>query len=252
MIVRDDRLRWPVPRELPGLLPGLVLADIGRRGKYLLFDFGRGWLIAHLGMSGSIRVLAGDGGDLPAPSRHDHVDIVFDGATMRYQDARRFGAMLWHPREAGPLDGHPLLARLGVEPLSEDFDGARLHAGTRGRVVGIKQLLLAGRVVVGVGNIYASESLYRAGIRPGTPAARLSRRRCDTLARCIRLTLEEAIAFGGSTLKDFVAADGARGGFQRVARVYGRAGQPCQGCGTPIRVRHDQQRATYYCPRCQT
>ena len=159
--------------------------------------------------------------------------------------------MLWHDAGDGPPDAHPLLAGLGVEPFSEAFDGRLLHAATRGRRVAIKQLLLSGWPVVGVGNIYASESLFRAGIRPGTAAHRLSRPRCDRLAAAIRDTLSAAIAAGGSTLRDFVGSDGASGWFQLECFVYDRAGEPCRVCGEPVRTRRQQQRATYWCAGCQ-
>lgn len=246
--VRESRLRWPVPATLAERLRGARLLGTRRRGKYLLLAFADGWLIVHLGMSGTLRYLP-----VSEPVRaHDHVDLAFERGVLRYHDPRRFGAMLWHGREQGPVDAHPLLAALGVEPLEGGFDGATLYQGTRGRTGSIKQVLLAGHVVVGVGNIYASESLFRAGIRPGTAAGRLSRARCERLAQAIRETLAEAIGRGGSSLRDFVSSAGEQGYFQLDAFVYGRAGLPCRRCGTPIRLARHQQRATYYCPRCQT
>lgn len=245
--VRDPRLRWPVPADLDTRLRGRRLHAVDRRGKYLLLRFSGGTLIVHLGMSGSLRFLA-----QPAPPRrHDHVDLAFEHGVLRYHDPRRFGAMLWHPEAAGDPHGHPLLAGLGVEPFSPQFDGAYLHRATRGRKVAIKQLLLAGHAVVGVGNIYASESLFRARIRPSTPAGRLSAARCDALAAAVRATLADAIERGGSSLRDFVGSDGASGYFQLDCLVYGRAGEPCRACGAKVRVRQDQARATYWCPRCQ-
>jgi formamidopyrimidine-DNA glycosylase len=196
-------------------------------------------------MSGSLRVHPA-----PTPRRpHDHVDIVLDdGSLVRYHDPRRFGSMLW----TGPDPArHPLLASLGPEPLSPAFDAAYLHRKLRGRRAAIKVLLMDSRVVVGVGNIYASESLFRAGIRPGTPAGRLSRPRLARLVDAVRVVLDEAITQGGSTLRDYVDSSGAAGAFQRGHRVYGRQGQPCTICGTPIRATRHGQRATYYCPRCQ-
>lgn len=245
--VRAPALRWPLPDRLGERLAGRAPLAVERRGKYLLMRFEHGWLIVHLGMSGSLRFVDAP----PAPGRHDHVDFVFDDGVLRYHDPRRFGAVLWHPDAAGDVLGHPLLRALGVEPFSDAFDGDALYRGTRGRSVAIKSLLLAGKVVVGVGNIYASESLFRAGIRPSTPAHRLSRARCARLAESIRATLADAIERGGSTLRDFVATDGRRGYFQDHWLVYGRAGQPCRRCGAPVRAAVAQQRATYWCPRCQ-
>lgn len=245
--VREPRLRWPVPEGLSRELAGRRLESVGRRGKYLLMDFGGATLIAHLGMSGNFRILEAP----QAPARHDHVDIDFGERLLRYHDPRRFGAMLWHTPADGPVSAHPLLAGLGVEPFSDEFDGEMLYRATRGRAVAIKQLLLSGTVVVGVGNIYASESLFRAGIRPSTPARRIGRERCERLAGAIRETLADAIARGGSSLRDFVGSDGQGGYFQLDCFVYGRAGQPCRVCGTPVAMRRDQQRATYWCPACQ-
>lgn len=245
--VREPRLRWPVPEGLSRELAGRRLESVGRRGKYLLMDFGGATLIAHLGMSGNFRILEAP----QAPARHDHVDIDFGERLLRYHDPRRFGAMLWHTPADGPVSAHPLLAGLGVEPFSDEFDGEMLYRATRGRAVAIKQLLLSGTVVVGVGNIYASESLFRAGIRPSSPARRIGRERCERLAGAIRETLADAIARGGSSLRDFVGSDGQGGYFQLDCFVYGRAGQPCRVCGTPVAMRRDQQRATYWCPACQ-
>ncbi len=245
--VREPRLRWPVPEGLSRELAGRRLESVGRRGKYLLMDFGGATLIAHLGMSGNFRILEAP----QAPARHDHVDIDFGERLLRYHDPRRFGAMLWHTPADGPVSAHPLLAGLGVEPFSDEFDGEMLYRATRGRAAAIKQLLLSGTVVVGVGNIYASESLFRAGIRPSTPARRIGRERCERLAGAIRETLADAIARGGSSLRDFVGSDGQGGYFQLDCFVYGRAGQPCRVCGTPVAMRRDQQRATYWCPACQ-
>ena len=244
---RVPALRWPIPDDLHARLSGRTLEAVERRGKYLLLAFEAGWLIVHLGMSGT---LAWARADLPLRA-HDHLDLVFGDGVLRLNDPRRFGAVLWHDAADGPPQGHPLLASLGIEPFSAGFDGALLHAGTRGRRVAIKQLLLSGTLVVGVGNIYASESLFRAGIRPSTPARSLTRPRCDRLAEAIRATLSAAIAAGGSTLRDFVSSAGASGYFQLECNVYDRAGQPCRVCGAPVRMRRDQQRATYWCVGCQ-
>jgi len=245
--VRESRLRWPVPADLDARLCGRPLRSVERRGKYLLLGFDHGVLVVHLGMSGSLRFLERP----PPPSRHDHVDLVFGHGTLRYHDPRRFGAMLWHDAGDGPVLAHPLLAGLGVEPLSGSFDGALLHRATRGRRVSIKQALLSGAIVVGVGNIYASESLFRAGVRPTTPAQRVGRERCERLAGAIRATLSDAIGRGGSSLRDFVASDGATGCFQLDCFVYGRAGEPCRICGAPVRSLRQTQRSTFYCAHCQ-
>jgi formamidopyrimidine-DNA glycosylase len=245
--VREPRLRWPVPESLSESLAGRRLDAVERRGKYLLLRFGDGTLIVHLGMSGHLRVHEVP----PPPARHDHVDIDFGERLLRYHDPRRFGAVLWHRDLDGPIAQHRLLAGLGVEPFSDAFSGEMLYRATRERRLGIKQLLLAGNVVVGVGNIYASESLFRAGIRPSTAAYRIGRERYERLAEAIRATLAAAIERGGSTLRDFAASDGQGGYFQLDCYVYGRAGLPCRVCGTSILVRRDQQRSTYWCPSCQ-
>lgn len=251
LVVRERRLRWPVPAQLARAIAEQTVVALDRRGKYLLWRFAHGTLISHLGMSGSWRLHLGEA---PAPGAHDHVDIVFEGASprlARLTDPRRFGALLWHAARAGDVERHPLLAALGVEPFDPRFDGRWLHAGTRGRSASIKQMLLEGRIVVGVGNIYASESLFRAGIHPALPAQRLGPARCARLADAIRAVLTEAIGVGGTTLRDFVGADGAQGYFMLDAFVYDRAGQPCKVCSAPIRRIVQGQRATFYCPRCQ-
>jgi len=247
--VREFRLRWPVPRDLSQQLSGRRVRRLLRRGKYLLWEFDHGTLISHLGMSGAWRVWPGD--SAPPPRLHDHVDIVLTGGLLRLTDPRRFGALLWHPDAAGPLDQHPLLASLGIEPFDPRFGGAVLYAGTRRRAVSIKQALLAGHIVVGVGNIYASEALFRAGINPKLPARRLGPARCERLAAAVQEVLTEAIRVGGSTLRDFVSAAGDEGYFMLDAAVYEREGAPCRRCGTPIRRIVQGQRSTYYCPACQ-
>ena len=247
VIRRRPALRWPIPDELSEQLPGRVLLAVERRSKYLLLRFEPGTLIIHLGMSGTFTWVAPD-----APlRRHDHLDLVFDGGRLRLNDPRRFGAALWQPAAAGDVLGHPLLRTLGVEPLTDGFDGRLLHQATRGRRGPIKTVLLSGAIVVGVGNIYASESLFRAGIRPTTPSGRLSLARCERLATAVRETLTDAIAAGGSSLKDFVSSDGHSGHFQLACQVYGRDGQPCLRCGATVIRRVQQQRATYWCPACQ-
>jgi formamidopyrimidine-DNA glycosylase len=248
VVRRAPALRWPIPDDLDERLSGRVLRAVERRGKYLLLAFDHGSLIVHLGMSGTIAWRRAD-----APLRaHDHLDVVFDDGVLRLNDPRRFGAVLWHDGADGPVERHPLLASLGVEPFSPVFSGELLYRSTRGRRVAIKQLLLAGTVVVGVGNIYASESLFRAGIRPSTPAHRVGRTRCDRLADSIRTTLSAAIAAGGSTLRDFVSSEGESGYFQLECFVYDRAGQPCRVCGAPVRTMRQQQRATFWCAGCQS
>ena len=225
----------------------LSLAEAVTPGKYLLLQFEHGTQLIHLGMSGSLRRV--DAAD--EPRRHDHVDWVFADAVFRLHDPRRFGAVVWHPNEAGPLEAHPLLARLGIEPFDPRFDGDWLHRGLRGRAVAVKQALLAGDIVVGVGNIYASESLFRAGIDPRRRAGRLSRAECARLAKAIKETLRAAIRAGGSSLRDYVGADGALGEFQSRTWVYGREGEPCRRCRTPVRRIVQGARSTFFCPTCQ-
>ncbi|CAJ0796477.1 Formamidopyrimidine-DNA glycosylase [Ralstonia condita] len=260
-VVRHHGLRWPVDPALPALLKGLTVTRLLRRGKYLLIECmpddgaaggSGGWLLIHLGMTGTLRVL-----EAPRPAEpHDHIDIELAAATgapvtLRYRDPRRFGAVLWHPGDEAGLAEHPLLRNLGIEPFDPRFDGDWMYSRTRGRRVAIKPALLAGDIVVGVGNIYCSESLFRAGIRPTTAAGRVSRPRYAALANAIRATLADAIARGGSTLRDFVSSDGKSGYFQLEAFVYDRAGLPCRVCGTPIRQIVQGQRSTFYCPTCQ-
>lgn len=251
VVARVPRLRYPLPAGLAAHLVGRRLLDIRRRGKYLLLDFGTGHLLLHLGMSGSLRVLPQTAGAAPA-QKHDHFDLLFDGFTLRLRDPRRFGAVLWLPAdEAGTPDSHPLLAGLGIEPLSAEFTPAWLHAATRGCRTAIKPLLMDSHRVVGIGNIYASESLFRAGIDPRTSAADIGPRRYARLVPEIRATLEAAIAAGGSSLRDFIHSDGGSGYFQQQYFVYGRNGEPCRVCGRPIRTLRQAQRATFYCGHCQ-
>jgi formamidopyrimidine-DNA glycosylase len=231
---------------LPRRLVGRVVDRVDRRSKYLLFRLGGDTLIVHFGMTGSLRVFA----TAPARRVHDHIDLEFgNGVVLRYHDPRRFGAMLWWP---SAVDEHPLLATLGPEPFSDDFDAAYLFASTRGRSAAIKLALMDNRLVVGAGNIYANEALFRAGIRPTRAANRVSRERLARLVVAVRETLAAAIAKGGSTLRDYVDSDGARGYFQLEYNVYGREGLPCRVCGEPIRTTRQGGRATYYCRSCQT
>ena len=241
--VREPRLRWPVPDAVRALA-GRVVRAVKRRGKYLLLDCGDGHLILHLGMSGSLRLVAADS----VPGKHDHVDFGFGARVLRLRDPRRFGAVLWTTQAP---EEHPLIRHLGIEPLSRALDGARLHALTRASRVRIKPFLMDGHRIVGVGNIYASESLFLAGVNPRRAAGRLSAKDSTRLAAAIKRTLRTAIRAGGSSLRDFVGSDGTEGYFQRRAWVYGRAGQQCRKCGSEIRRIVQGQRATYFCPTCQ-
>jgi formamidopyrimidine-DNA glycosylase len=243
VVVREPRLRWRVPATVRALT-GRTVRAVTRRGKYLLFDCGDGHLIVHLGMSGSLRLVE----PRTVPGKHDHVDLAVGERVLRLRDPRRFGAMLW---TAAPPAEHPLLRHLGVEPLSRALHGRHLHALARRSGVAVKTLLMDGRRVVGVGNIYASESLFLAGIDPRRRANRISLEQCAKLVAAIKTTLKAAIRAGGSTLRDFVGSDGAEGYFQRRAWVYGREGLPCRRCGTRIRRLVQGQRATYFCPACQ-
>lgn len=244
-VVRNHALRWPIPRGLAATLTGQAIVALSRRAKYLLIECERGTLLVHLGMSGSLRIVARD----EPVEKHDHFDLlIHGGASMRLTDPRRFGAVLWC---AGDVHRHKLLADLGPEPLSESFDGAVLYAATRGRRAAIKLAIMDSRIVVGVGNIYASEALFRARVSPRVAAGRLSRVRCDHLARAIKDTLSIAIAAGGSTLRNFVHADGVRGQFQHQVWVYDRAGEPCKVCAARIVAIRQGQRSTFYCRHCQ-
>lgn len=245
VVVRNAQLRWPVPTQLPALLRGQTIHALKRRAKYLLIECDSGTLILHLGMSGSLRVLAAN----TPPEKHDHFDLVLgNGKLMRLRDPRRFGAVLWYE---GDVAHHPLLAELGPEPLGGAFDGEHLYRATRKRSAAIKLVLMDSHVVVGVGNIYANEALFRAGIRPQLAAGKLSLPRCTSLVQHIKETLTESIAQGGSTLRDFVQSDGRPGYFQQTYWVYGRTGESCRRCGTTIRQMKQGQRSTFYCPHCQ-
>ena len=243
--VFQGRLRRPVPAALRRELPGQVIERVWRRGKYLLLASAAGTVIIHLGMSGSLRLVPCGAPLLP----HEHVEIrLAGGRCLRLRDPRRFGLVLWTRRP--PLQ-HPLLRHLGPEPLDDGFDGDYLYTRSRGRRVAVKSFIMDGRVVVGVGNIYASEALFRAAIHPARPAGRISRARYARLAKEIRAVLEAAIAAGGSTLRDFTDGEGRPGYFTRSLLVYGRAGKPCPRCGAALRQMRLGQRATYYCARCQ-
>ena len=244
VVVREPRLRWPVPRGLASRLRGERGRGIRRRGKYLLFEIGDGHLLVHLGMSGTLTVV-------PAGSparRHDHVDIeLVSGDIVRLNDPRRFGAMLW-VRDPGR---HALLAGLGVEPFDAAFCGEYLHRLARGRRAPVKSFLMDARVVTGIGNIYANESLFAARIHPSRPAGRISPGRFERLAGEARATLSRALAAGGSTLRDFVGAGGEPGHFQLEYAVYGREGEPCPACGQAVRAGRHAGRASFFCASCQ-
>ncbi len=245
VIIRHPQLRWPIPADLPALLTGQTLRRLTRRAKYLLASFDHGTLILHLGMSGSLRILNA----ATPPEKHDHFDLLLaSGQLMRLRDPRRFGAILWH---IGDPATHPLLAKLGPEPLETEFDGDTLYRATRNRSAAIKLVIMDNQVVVGVGNIYANEALFRAGIRPTLPAGKLTKARCATLAQTIRETLAESITQGGSTLRDFVDASGQPGYFQQTYWVYGRSGAPCRRCGSAIIQIKQGQRSSFYCGECQ-
>jgi formamidopyrimidine-DNA glycosylase len=246
VIVRDRRLRWPVPEELSVMLPGARIEEIQRRGKYLLFRTDAGTLITHLGMSGSLRVVTA----ADAPAKHDHVDIVLgNGKILRYNDPRRFGCMLWTLTDPAQ---HQLLQHLGPEPLQEEFDHHYLYALSRGRKAAIKTFIMDSRVVVGVGNIYANEALFMAGIRPGKAAGRVSGPRYEALVEAIKTVLAAAIEQGGTTLRDFVGGDGKPGYFSQQLNVYGRGGELCRTCGEELRESRLGQRSTVYCSNCQS
>ncbi|MGR9100982.1 MAG: bifunctional DNA-formamidopyrimidine glycosylase/DNA-(apurinic or apyrimidinic site) lyase [Gammaproteobacteria bacterium] len=245
VMIRQPRLRWNVDGDLESRLQGKTVQSVLRRAKYLLLDTGIGALIIHLGMSGSLRIVSSNH---PA-GKHDHADFVFaDGTVLRFNDPRRFGAILWTDE---PAENHHLLKSLGPEPLSEDFDGAGLHRLSRGRSTAVKSFIMDSRIVVGVGNIYANEALFHAGIHPARRAGGISLARYLKLADCIRLVLSQAIEQGGTTLRDFVNESGKAGYFQQMLTVYGRGGEPCFHCREPVRQLRIAQRMSYYCPSCQ-
>lgn len=242
-VLRAPTLRYPIPAGLALRLAGRTLVAVKRRGKYLLLDFSDGHLLVHLGMSGSLRFVAPD----TPPEKHDHADFVFGDIVLRLTDPRRFGALLW--LEGNPLE-HPLLARLGIEPLARGFTPAWLQRALKGRSMALKPALMDAGLVVGVGNIYAAESLFDAGIDPRTPAGSVSAARLSRLVPAIKTTLNAAIRAGGSTLRDFCGPDGM-GDFQTRLKVYDRAGEACIRCGGLVKAIRQGQRSTYYCPRCQ-
>ena len=244
LAIRQPRLRWPVPLALRRLLPGQRVENVERRAKYILAHTAAGSALLHLGMSGSLRVLD----QATPPGKHDHWDWQLDsGRILRFTDPRRFGCLLWQK----PGKVHALLAALGPEPLDAGFDGEYLWQRSRGRSAAIKTFLMDQKIVVGVGNIYAAEALFAARIHPSRAAGSVSRPRYARLAGEVKRILTYAIARGGTTLRDFIRPDGAPGYFEQELFVYGRAGEPCKVCGTPIRVIVLGQRSTFYCPRCQ-
>ncbi len=245
MLVRERRLRWRIVPEFESALRGHTVRSVERRAKYILIRFDHGTVILHLGMSGSLRVLRSD---VP-PAAHDHWDIQLDdGRLLRFHDPRRFGSLHWTPDDPGL---HPLLAKLAPEPLSPQFDAEYLFRATRKRAVAIKLFIMNSQVVVGVGNIYASEALFRAGISPRRAAGRLSRAQALALVRAIKAVLTAAIKIGGTTLRDYVGAAGTPGYFRQKLNVYERAGEPCRFCKTPVKQFTQGQRSTYWCPNCQ-
>lgn len=249
LAVREPRLRLPVPPDLPAWLAGRPVLGLSRRAKYLLIEIEGGTLILHLGMSGSLRVLPSDS----PPAKHDHLDLVLsDGLCLRLRDPRRFGLLVWTPDPPTiAVARHPLLRDLGPEPLGDAFDGAHLYRESRRRRLAVKPFLMDGGVVVGVGNIYANESLFRSGIHPARGCHRIGLERYQRLAEAIRSVLGAAIAQGGTSLRDFVQEDGNPGYFAQSLQVYGRGGEPCPSCGEPLRQRRIGQRSSFYCPRCQ-
>lgn len=242
--IRDRRLRWPVPEGIEAKLAGQRIRALRRRAKYILFDTDRGSAMLHLGMSGSLRII-----DPAEPAgKHDHIDIrVGNGKALRFRDPRRFGSLLWAEDPAE----HPLLRNLGPEPLGDDFDGKHLWQLSRRRKIAVKPFIMNAGIVVGVGNIYASESLFAAGIHPKRSAGRVSRDRYELLAGAIKSVLERAIRAGGTTLRDFHGGDGEPGYFRQKLDVYGRSDRPCHRCGTAIRTIVLGQRSTFYCVSCQ-
>lgn len=242
--LRRPDLRWPIPAAITQEFPGQCITNVTRRAKYLLLEAQTGSALLHMGMSGSLRMLPAD---IP-PGLHDHVDLALDsGKVLRFTDPRRFGSLLWQP--AGSL--HPLLAGLGPDPLSAAFDGAHLWRASRGRRAPVKTFLMDQSIVVGVGNIYAAEALFAAGIAPRTPAGRISLRRYDALVAAAQRILAHAIERGGTTLRDFLSPDGAPGYFEQELLVYGRENGRCKVCRTPLRHAAIGQRASVWCPRCQ-
>ncbi|MBY0485202.1 bifunctional DNA-formamidopyrimidine glycosylase/DNA-(apurinic or apyrimidinic site) lyase [Nitrosomonas sp.] len=250
VIIRNPSLRWPIPGNLPELLAGLTIQAVTRRAKYLLLDCGVGTLILHLGMSGSLRILPYRlMQSIELPQKHDHFDLILsDQTVLRLRDPRRFGAVLWH---TGDILQHPLLMNLGPEPLTADFNAQQLFEKTRECRASIKQMLMNSHVVVGIGNIYANEALFLAGINPKIAAGRIGMARYEKLVQAVKQILQLAIEAGGSSLRDFVNSDGNPGYFQQQYWVYGRGGERCKICDHEIKQIRQSQRSSFYCPRCQ-
>ncbi len=243
IIVRQPKLRWPVPGQLQQLV-GAEVTEVARRGKYLLLETISGTCLIHLGMSGSLRITS----RLTPPEKHDHVDIIFtNDVVLRLRDPRRFGAVLW----AGCGELHPLLIKLGPEPLTDEFSGEYLFKKSRNRRINVKALIMDSHVVVGVGNIYANEALFSAGIDPRKASGEISAKRYALLVTEIKTVLQQAIAQGGTTLRDFVREDGQTGYFQIELKVYGRSGETCVACGMMLQQIKQAQRSSWFCPVCQ-
>lgn len=245
VIVRERKLRWPIPASLARNLENHKIVDVDRRGKYLLLKTANGTLIIHLGMSGSLRI----SNSRTPPEKHDHLDLVFNKDTiLRFRDPRKFGCVLWTSDD--PLQ-HKLLKNLGPEPLGDDFNAGYFVLACAGRKQAIKQVLMNSQIVPGVGNIYANEALFMAGIHPKRAAGKISAQRLAKLVQAVKQVLAKAITQGGTTLRDFTQAGGQPGYFAQQLQVYGRDGQACRKCGQPIRVMVLGQRSTFYCPHCQ-
>lgn len=251
IVIRNPRLRWPIPDNLPSILPRVTIQSVSRRAKFLLFDCCIGTLLIHLGMSGSLRILQGKKkASVDLPEKHDHFDIVLhDQTVLRLRDPRRFGAVLWH--EGDDIFQHPLLRNLGPEPLTENFNASYLLRQTRGSRVNIKQTLMNNQIVVGVGNIYANEALFLAGINPKIAAGRIGLKRYEKLVGTIKTLLKQAIAAGGSSLRNFVNSNGNKGYFQYQYWVYARGNQSCKKCAHVIKQIKQGQRSSFYCTECQ-
>lgn len=248
IVVRNPNLRWPVDNTLNEKLRGQVIESVTRRGKYLLLNTAVGTVLIHLGMSGTLRVLAHN----TAVKKHDHVDIVLsNGHLLRLNDPRRFGSVLWHDKQSGSLSEHHLLAKLGPEPLDEAFNGDYLYEKSRQRKVAVKSFIMNSHIVVGAGNIYANESLFLSGIHPQKPAGKLTKKQCQELAGHIKTVIAAAIKQGGTTLKDFMSPDGKPGYFVQQLNVYDQTGKACTVCGTAIERLMLNQRAAFFCPNCQ-